>query len=1069
MRKNLKMGGGKFSLLSLLLALFCSLPLYAQNVITVKGKVTNNDEAAVGASILVKETKKGASTNLDGEFVLNDVPKNGTLIVSLVGAKTKEVKVNGRTRIDIVLEDDLTMLDDVVIVAYGSQKKVNLTGAVSSIDSKALAARPVQSVSHALQGLIPGLNLGVTNAGGQLDGTMSINIRGTGTVGGDSSSAPLILIDGVEGNMNALSPEDIESISVLKDASSSAIYGSRAAFGVILITTKSGKEGKVRVNYNGSLRFSTATQIPQMMNSEQFALYFNRAAANSGSGAVFDADKLERIRKYRAGSTDENIKYGTAANPNTSQEPWFLYGNAWADTDWFAEAYMKNAPSHEHNMSISGGTDKFNYYVSGSFLDRRGLLKPAVDEFQRYNTTAKLSAKLANWITVNYFSRWTREDFERPTYLTGLYFHNIARRWPTNPYYDPNGHLAPHNESIQLRDGGRQKNQKDYLAQQLTLVLNPLKGLTFRIENNYNTTVNNTHWSVNPVYNYNKDGNPIPVKWDDWKVPGYTEVREGQAKDNFFSGRYYAEYANIIDKHDFKIVAGMDTDIFKTRDSGITRQDLITPDVPTVNTALNDKPSVYGGYSHWATAGIFGRANYVYDGKYLLEVSVRRDGSSRFIGDKRWATFPSFSLGWNVANESFWSKLKDTVSMFKLRGSWGQLGNTNIKAYYPWFLGLGVGAASQKGGAGWLLGGSRQPYAGVPGIVSNSLTWERVESWNFGLDFAAFNNRLQGNFDFFNRSTKDMVGPANPITSLLGTKRPSVNNSDLKSTGWELELRWRDAIGDFKYGAKFVLSDSQVEITKYNNPTKTINSWNVGDKTGDIWGYTSVGIAKTNEEMNEHLKNNKPSWGSNWAAGDVMYKDLNGDGVINSGEELLGKSGDLRVIGNTTPRYSYSLGLDAEYKGFDFSILLQGIGKRDWINNSPYFYGANTGLWQSHAFTEHWDFFRPEGDELGANLNSYYPRPLFGQGGKNFKNQTRFLQNAAYMRIKNIQLGYTLPKNIASYIGAERVRFYTSVDNLVTFTSLSKIFDPEALGGDWGAGKIYPLQRTWSVGVNVNF
>lgn len=1068
---NFAVGGGSFSrnLLTTATVVVTATAAFAQNTLTVKGVVTDaKNEPLIGVNVRVKGTSIGAATDMDGKFTLNGVAKNAQLEFSYVGMRTLLMPLNGQTNLNVVLQDDANQLSDVVIVGYGRQKKVNLTGAVSSVDAKALAARPVQNVSQVLQGMVPGLNFSVGNGGGALDSKMSFNVRGVGTVGQGSSSGPLVLIDGVEGDMTTLAPTDIENISVLKDASASAIYGSRAAFGVILITTKGGREGKARINYSGSVRFSTATQVPEVMDSEMFANYFNRAAENSGAGAVFDDITLQRIKDLKNGTIAENLKSGTELLVPANPEFWAKYGRGFANTEWFGYFYDKNVPSHDHNVSVSGGSKTINYYLSGGFLSQKGLLKVADDKFNRFNFTGKIGADITSWLTANYTYRWTREDYGRPTYMDGRFFHNIVRRWPTNATHDPNGYIMPHNEALQVMDGGRLNRIVDYSNQQLIFTAKPIDGLTLRIENNYNTTYYNQRSVILPIYWHDANGNPVAANWFDDVPAGTSEISEGSYKNDFFSGRYYAEYAREMGKHDFKLVAGMDMDINKFRNLGGSRKGLISPEVLAINAATNDRPSLYGGYNHWSTMGFFVRANYAYDTRYLFEVSVRRDGSSRFIGDKTWATFPSFSLGWNIANEQFFAPLKKTISTLKLRGSWGALGNTNTTALYPWFQGLGVTAASDNTGSTWLLGGSRQTVAGVPGIVSNTLTWERVTSWNLGLDFAAFNNRLQGTFDYFVRETKDMVGPASPVTSLLGTNKPPVNNSNLRSKGWEMELRWRDQIGDFRYGAKLVLSDNIVEITKYYNPTNTLESWYTGARMGNIWGYTTVGIAQSDAEMSAHLaKANQDAFGQNWLAGDIMYADLNGDGKVNSGAYKVDDHGDLSIIGNTMPRYSYSVTLDAAWKGFDFQVMLQGVGQRDFVTSEPYFAGANHGVWQSVGFTEHWNFWRPEGDPLGANTGAYFPRVTFGAVGKNFRTQTRFVQNAAYMRIKNMQLGYTLPQSLTKKFGVNSLRVYASVDNLATFTSLSKIFDPEGLGGDWGSGKLYPLQRVWSFGLNV--
>ncbi len=1062
------MGGGlNKAMLTTATVVVAASSVLAQNTLTIKGVVKDTrGETLIGANVRVKGSTQGVATDLDGKFTITGVNRNAVLEFSYIGMKTQLVSVNGQTTFEVVLKDEASELTDVVVVGYGRQKKVNLTGAVSSVDSKALAARPVQNVTQILQGMVPGLNITSGSGGGALDAKMNINVRGAGTIGEGSDSSPLVLIDGVEGSMNTLSPTDIENISVLKDASASAIYGSRAAFGVILITTKKGREGKARVNYNGSVRFSTATQIPEVMDSEMFANYFNRASTNAGGQAVFNEETMKRIRDFKNGTIAEHLKSGTELDPN-STEIWKKYESGWANTEWFGYFYDKNVPSHEHNVSVSGGSKAVNYYLSGGFLSRKGLLKVADDSFRRFNFTGKIGAEITKWLRADYSYRWTREDHRRPNYMDGRFFHNIVRRWPTNAILDPNGHIMPHNEALQAIDGGRRNNLTDYHSQQLVLTAKPLKNLTIRIENNYNSEYNQVHSEIFPIYWYDQNGARVAAKWFDDRAKGETEIGEYRHKNDFFSGRYYAEYAQELGKHDYKVVAGLDLDVNNFDYVSGYKKDLISVDVPVLSKATNDKPSLNGAPRHWATMGMFARLNYVYDGRYLAEVSIRRDGSSRFIGDKRWATFPSFSLGWNVANESFWSGLKGTISQLKLRGSWGALGNTNTKALYPWFLSLPITSGSSTSGATWLINNNRSTVAGVPGIVSSSLTWERIQSWNIGLDFSAFRSRLQGSFDYFVRDTKDMVGAAPPISSLLGTAQPRVNNSDLRSKGWELELRWRDQIKDFRYGFKLIFSDNYAVVTRYYNPQASIDATYEGKRVGDIWGYTTVGIAKSEEEMTEHLKKNKPAWGNNWAEGDIMYADLDGDGKVSGGDRQLRSHGDLRVIGNTTPRYNFSFTADATWKGFDFLIMLQGVGKRDFFTKEPYFAGANHGKWQSIGFTEHWDFYRPEGDQFGANKDSYYPRVAFGSVGKNFQTQTRYLQNAAYLRIKNLQLGYTLPQTVIGRLGINSLRVYASVDNLVTITALSKIFDPEGLGGDWGAGKLYPLQRTWSLGLNI--
>lgn len=1064
----------------MMMALFSSSLLHAnitykanaavvQQQAVCKGTVVDSKgEPVVGASVFAVSNghKKGSVTDLDGNFEIDGIASGSSLTISYVGYKTQQVTWNGKD-LKVTLQESNEMLDNVVVVGYGTQKKVNLTGAVSVVSSKTLDSRPVTSVAQALQGEVPGLNFSVGNGGGSLKSRMGLNIRGIGTIGEGSNAAPLVLIDGSEGDLYSISPNDIESISVLKDASSSAIYGSRAAFGVILVTTKSGKEGRTNVSYNGNVRFSTATQIPEMPNSYDFARYWNDAAANSGGNAPFSQDMLNKIKNHINGTPAPGEEVTTTWQGTAANEPWSMYNGSWDNTNWFKEMYKSAVPSTEHNISVSGGGNKVNYYISGAILSQRGLIRHGKDKLKRYNFSSKVTANLTDWATVTYNTKWIREDYSRPSYMTGLFFHNIARRWPTNPVYDPNGHYVHGNEILQMENGGIDATQEDKLFQQLALEFRPIKGWKIRLEGNYNTTNYHNHWDVLPIYYYDPDQHPIAAAWSGDYAAGKSNVGEAMSKNNYYNGRFFTEYnMTLNDKHEFKFLAGLDMESNIYTNLSANQADLVTPLVPTLNNATNKVVGRGFSNTHWSTMGMFGRINYAYDSRYLAEFSIRRDGSSRFIGDKTWGTFPSFALGWNIANEQFFKPLNKTVNTLKLRLTYGSLGNTNTDQLYPWFLRQPISSNSSA----WLVNGERVNTSGVPGLVSPFLTWERVQSWNIGLDFGLFNNKLQGTFDYFVRTTKNMVGPAPVKPSILGATQPKENNSDMRSNGWDLEVRWRDRVGQVNYGIKLVLSDDYQTITNFYNPNRLLSQWCAGKRMGDIYGYKVEGIAQTDQQMNEWLANNKPSWGSDWAAGDVMYKDLNGDKKVNSGKSTYDDMGDLTKIGNSLPRYRFGITLDANWKGFDFLIFMQGVGKRDFWDASPYSVGANTGLWQSAAFKDHLDYWRPATDtNFGPNPNAFYPRPLFGAGSKNFKTSDRYLQNAAYMRIKNIQIGYTLPMSIASKIGANRIRFYFSAENLATFTKMNKIFDPEATGGDWGPGKIYPLQRTVSFGLNLNF
>ena len=552
-----------------------------QKVKTTGTVLDQNGEAMIGVSVKVKDNATmGTITDLEGKFSI-DAPKGATLEISYIGYKTVTVKAEG-TALHITMKEDAEVLDEVVIVGYGSQKKVNVTGAVGMVNSEVLEARPVQNVSQALQGVVPGLNLSVGNSGGALDSSMSINIRGAGTIGDGSGSSPLILIDGIEGDLNSVNPNDIENVSVLKDAASASIYGARAAFGVILVTTKSGKSGKAKVSYNGNVRFSDALCVPEMMDSYQFALYFNRAAENAGDSGPFSQEALDRILAYQAGTLKETMTM------NEQTRKWQAYGGANANTDWFKEFYNDWVPSQEHSLSISGGSEKTQYTISGSFLDQNGLLRHGSDNFQRYTMNGKITSQIADWFTVTYSTKWTREDFDRPSYLTGLFFHNIARRWPTNPAYDPNGHPVDGMEIEQLENGGKQINQKDLNTQQLQFIFEPIKNWRINVEGSLRTTNTNEHWDVLPVYAYNADNEPYLISWNGGAL-GLSQVNEYSYKENYYTTNIYSDYFKQFDSgHYFKVMAGFNSELYKTRYVQAQKSTLISSSVPTINTATED-------------------------------------------------------------------------------------------------------------------------------------------------------------------------------------------------------------------------------------------------------------------------------------------------------------------------------------------------------------------------------------------------------------------------------------------------------------------------------------------------
>ncbi|PWN69932.1 TonB-dependent receptor [Chryseobacterium phosphatilyticum] len=1028
-----------------------------------------------GAKISVKGKNIETTTDAKGSFRIKaDVLD--VLLIEAPGYTPKELVVDANTtmfQIELHVngsKNDLAKaIDEVVVVGFGKQKKENITGAVSTITEKAIEGRPINNAIQALQGTVAGLNFSLGTGGGQLDNALSFTIRGTGTVG-NTSSAPLILIDGVEGDLKSLNPRDIASISVLKDAASASIYGSRAPFGVVLVTTKTGRSGKPVVSYDLMTRFSNPLLQPSILDSESFAYYFNEAAKNAGQNQVFSAETIQKIKDYKEG----RIKDGTEWN--AQGQYWRTYNEGFANVNWFKEFYRKWVPSTENNLSIRGGAEKINYYFSANWLGTDGLMRHNPDKLNRYSLNGKITTQFLPFLQLNYSNRFTRTDYGSSGFMGALFYHNIARRWPTNAIRDTFGNYMSGNEIQELENSNR-RNQEDILTQQVALVFTPIKNWETRAEFNYITTNTFVSSSFLPIYKYDGNGTPIPVGYDisGLRQPGTSLVEEFASKRNFFNTNIYTTYEKQLDHHHFKIMMGMQSELNKSQSLRASRDMLYSTDVIAIDATYGKTTGVGGSRGHWATFGVFGRLNYNYKQRYLVEVSTRYDGTSRFLRDQRWNVYPAVSVGWNMSKEEFWKSLGSfarAINDFKLRFSYGSLGNQNTDkiGWYPFFQSMPLYADNGS----WLINGQRTNTAYAPGMVSRSLTWERVTTWNYGIDFAAFQNKLTMKFDYFRRKTFDMVSPAPGLPATFGTAVPDTNNADMESKGFELEVGWRGKIGqDFSYNINGVLSDNRQKVTRYNNETGNLDYYYAGRYLGEIWGYKTKGIAKTDEEMNEWLKkNNQDRLGGNWAAGDIMYEDLNGDGKVDDGNNTLSNPGDRRIIGNSTPRYNFGLNISMEYKGFDCSFLFQGVGKRDVnLGTEPYFVGANVNLWKAAAFQQHLNYFRPANTDspFGPNVDSYYPRPIFDSGTKNFAAQTRWIQNGAYIRLKNIQFGYSLPKDMLRSLGISNLRVYLSAENVFTITSLSKIFDPETINGAWGSGKVYPLSKVISTGLSLTF
>lgn len=1089
------MSNGRFAALAMTAAMCAGSPLYvsalpepmpaaaAQAAQTlVKGTVVDETgEPVIGATVLPEDGKNGTATDIDGMFQLK-ISKPTKVTISYIGCKAQTLTLSPGQDVTVKLMNDSELLDEVVVVGFGSQKKVNLTGSVGVATAKDIQGRPVQNAAAALQGVIPGLNISNSSNGGQLNASKSIEVRGMSTIGDGSNGGPLILIDGMEGDINAINPQDIESISVLKDAAASSIYGSRAPFGVILITTKSGFQGKASVRYNNSFRFNKPLTPMELMDSWEYVNYINDVARYTSGKPEFNDDFIQGAYDYYTGVSDnfiyENVWQGESRRWGSGE-----CGGTYANVNWLDELYKKTAFAQEHNVTLSGGANNINYYISGNILDQGGFLKYGNDKYRRYSLMGKFNAQMFPWLKAQYTGRFNRVDYSRPTVMSGGFFEKVIRRLvPTNPKYDPNGYIAADYNYIEhLENGGRHDEQNDVFTNQIQLIATPIKG--WNITGEFNVRVNSdwTHQDSKPVYAHDADdleglsSETVHLAFDSGKN---SNVSEYSYRTTYLNYNIYSDYSfSLRDLNNFKVMLGFQAEDFKTRSLSANRDDMVVEDLPVLDlTSSKETYGMGGAFQKWRTTGFFGRINYDYDGKYLVEANLRYDGSSRFRSSHRWVWSPSFSAGWNIANEKFWDPILPIVNYLKLRASWGQLANQNTSSWYPTYRVMKV----ENQGSNWLVNGAKPNTAWFPKLISESLTWEKIRTTNIGLDWGLFNNRLTGSFDYFWRDNKDMVGPAVTYPAVFGAEVPKTNSLSMRTSGWELTLGWQDAIGDFNYSAKLNLSDDRTKITSYPNAERKLDKYIAGEYVGDIYGLTTIGVARDDEEMAAHLATtNQDAIGSDWQGGDMMYQDIDGDNVITIGKTL-DNLGDLKKIGNSSPRYRFGLNLYGAWKGIDLTLFFQGVLKRDYYFNAygdqgtggkgAVFWGATVGgRWESIFLKPHLDYWRDENSLLGENRDSYYARPIY-YTNKNRETQTRFLQNGAYCRLKNLQVGYTIPKSITQKIYIDYLRVYFSAENLFTISNMSKVIDPESLEvSSMKSGSSYPIAKTFSFGVQIDF
>jgi TonB-linked SusC/RagA family outer membrane protein len=1055
------------------------------NVIVAKftGKVVDeNGKPLPGASIRIKGTQTGITADINGSFTL-DAPDNSVLTVSFIGYDDKEVTASGTAPLLITLSPSAKSLNEVVVVGYGTQKKVNLTGAISTVNAEKLDSRPMVNLGDGLKGLIPNLNVNLNS--GQPGVGASFNIRGLTTLAPGTTqfttTSPLVLVDGVARDPNLIDPNDVQSVTVLKDAASASIYGSRAANGVMLITTKSGKKGPVRINYTGSYTTSRPTRLVNQVNSDDYIKMFN-AANRSGqvSGGYttspFTAQDSTMAAAYRNDPANNPTGYADPGNPIKYR----YVGN----TDWVKVLYPGWAPQQQHNISVSGGQDKTTYSASMGYFRQEGLEKSANQVFERYTPSLKLNSDVTKWLTFNLNMSLTHVGNNQAATTRINQGGPLNGGWlesglpPTMPVFNPdgNGHYAGQGNysnpiAINALSGRDIDGQNDFWTT-ARIILKPVDHLSVVADYTYNNFSEFDKANLIPFNEYGVNGTFLDIF--PWTNP--SQVSENRQNNDYKSINAYATYENTFaQKHYFKLLVGYNQEYNHYQISYSTARNLIDPSLPAIGANTDTKPIVGGVETESALIGSFSRLNYIYDNRYLLEVNARYDGSSRFPANDKYVFSPSVSAGWNVANEAFMKNIKNIVNELKLRVSYGQLpdqltpgrsrsivnkdgatpgaivyNNINANAQYPYI------PTQLTGTVPYLINGQPGVTVAAPLLISSNQTWEKVQTKNIGLDFAFLNDKLNGSFDYFINNTKDILVNSLQLPAVLGAATPPSNSADLRSKGWEFSLNWKDKAvdGQLTYGITLSLSNnSNSVVTRYaGNPTNNLNDFRVGQELGEVWGFTNNGFYKTDAEA--QAVNNSALAGYKWLAGDIKYADLNGDGKIDYGNSTAANHGDMKIIGNQTPHNRFGLNLTAAFKNFDFTTFLQGVLTHRFYPNEYVFYAFRDDEYSipSQLATNYW---------TPQNTNAFFPRMRFSGGG-NEQAQDKYLLNAAYARVAQITIGYTFPKLFSSKLKVQRIRVYATGANLFTITSLNKNYDPEVVGFN-----TYPLNKSLSFGLQA--
>ena len=1008
---------------------------------TIRGKVTDENAGTLpGVNILLKGTQQGTTTDAEGRFSIGVPDENAVLVFSFVGYVSQEMVVANRTSLDVLLVVDEKSLEEIIVVGYGTQRKENLTGAVSTVDSKSLENRPVSNLANALQGLSPGLN--VTRQFGQPgEEGLGIQIRGVTSANGDV--APLIVLDGVPSpgvTMQSINPNDVESISILKDAAAASIYGAQAAGGVILITTKRGQKGKTVFEYSGLYGVDWALNIPKRIPTWEEAEYSNLARANSGAGLEYAPETIEILK-------EGVLKYRIHPSDSTR----YQYFSTESAIDQLVRKYTA---MQTHNLSARGGNGRINYLISLGYYNKQGVFKIGPDKYDRYSGRLNLGAQLTENLSLDTRISYTLQEQEAASTSPGGeggLLGRIYRERNINPVFTPEGRYNAESDLRSyaiLESGGFNHRDQNYFDGVFTLkYANLIKGLQLR-------GVYGVQYRRTDIERFNRT---VERWWRTKRGPSYNDPNSYILTNELSLNKnlqFLADYDfRLGEKNSFHLLAGYQFEDNRFQSLSAGASNLVSNDLPALGLGDDRTKTNSQNVATNAFQSVFGRFNYNHADRYLLEATIRIDESSRLAPGLRTQTFPSVSAGWNLHREDWLSQSLHFVSELKVRGSWGRLGNAYGIGNYDYL-------ALLTRGADLVLGSpeTRSPYFWQSTVPSVQLSWETVETSNAGLDLGLFKNKLQASADYYVKYNRNMLTPQQ-LSAVFGVAAPVVNNGQLKSWGWETELKYRDQIGkDFNYNIAVNLSDNQNKLLSYAG-RRVISIGTVrileGYPINTLWGYRTNGYFQTADEAKEWIFQDTRT-----GAGDIRYMDQDGDGRLTVGRGSTDDHGDLVYLGTTQPRLLFGFTLGMSWKGFDLTTFIQGVAKRNFMPNQQAL-NAKVFNWVQ-PLELHRDYWTPE------NPNALFPRPYL-QGTHNYLPSDKWILNARYARLKNVQLGYTLPAAVASRLRLTRARIFFSGQDLFTISDFGKFkgfFDPEQRNG---VVSDYPFFATAAFGLNLSF